>query len=121
MPKLHDGTKFLSLGTWFDNYSHPPSEGPQTSPCVSFNELFSDEDLCRTLKDLNGKAAVGPQGITSHVIKEVFADCRSRPGLLALMNRCWAEGRIPRAWSESEIFVLYKGKGNESDPSNYQG
>lgn len=82
---------------------------------------FSDEELCIALHNLNGKAAVGPQGVPSWVIKKVFELQQARAPLLALMNSCLALGCVPRAWAYSEVFVLYKGKGTDKDPSNYRG
>jgi hypothetical protein len=37
------------------------------------------------------------------------------------MNRCFYEGRVPSAWGLSEVFILYKGKGDKKLPVNYRG
>jgi hypothetical protein len=55
------------------------------------------------------------------VIKDVFTTPESCVPLLALMNLCFVSGEIPAAWGESEIFILYKGKGARDDPNNYRG
>jgi hypothetical protein len=83
--------------------------------------LFTDEELVVALRDLNSQAAVGPQGVASKVIKSVFSRQKQRVPLLILMNRCFLEGRIPAAWGYSEIFVLYKGKGDKKLAGNYRG
>jgi hypothetical protein len=83
--------------------------------------MFTDEELVTALRDLNSQAAVGPQRVASKVIKSVFSRQRQRVPLLILMNRCFYEGRIPAAWGYSEIFVLYKGKGDRKMAVNYRG
>jgi hypothetical protein len=92
-------------------------------PCpVDFvSEQFSDAELVHALSELNAQAAVGPQRISSSYIKTIFAKQESRVPLLALMNQCFFEGRVPSAWGLSEVFVLYKGKGDKKLPVNYRG
>ncbi len=63
------------------------------------------------IKNLNGKAATGPQRVSSKYIKHVFSMSTARVPLLLLYNCCFITGTIPLAWGESEVFVLYKGKG----------
>jgi hypothetical protein len=89
---------------------------------INFEPIpFSDAELVRALSDLNAQAAVGPQRISSRYIKTVFSSPDSRVPLLFLMNRCFVEGKIPSAWGYSEVFVLYKGKGDRKIPVNYRG
>jgi hypothetical protein len=84
-------------------------------------DQFTDADLVQALKDLNAQAAVGPQRISSSCIKSTFDHSDARVPLLYLMNRCMFEGRVPMDWAVSEVFVLYKGKGDKTLPSNYRG
>jgi hypothetical protein len=83
--------------------------------------LFTDEELLNALSALNSQAAVGPQRVASRYLKSVFSDPRARVVLLALMNMCFWQGKVPKRWGESEVFVLYKGKGEVTDPINYRG
>ncbi len=83
-------------------------------------EPFSDEELVAALDKLNGKAATGPQRVSSKYLKHVFKKLETRAPLLLLFNRCLITGSIPLAWGESEVFVLYKGKGLQSLPTNYR-
>jgi hypothetical protein len=83
--------------------------------------LFSYQELVSALSALNSQAAVGPQHVASRYLKSVFHDERTRVVLLALMNMCFYQGRIPACWGESEVFILYKGKGKVTDPINYRG
>ena len=82
---------------------------------------FTDVELQLALENLNGNAAVGPERIPSRTIKLVFASEKSRAPLLALMNLCFTTGRLPKAWGASEIFILYKMKGDRLDPNSYRG
>jgi hypothetical protein len=87
----------------------------------SADGVFTDAELIAALTKLNGNAAPGPQMISSRVIKEVFTTAESRVPLLALMNSCFVSGQTPNDWGESEVFILYKGKGSRDDPNNYRG
>jgi hypothetical protein len=83
--------------------------------------LFTDDELVSALTALNSQAAVGPQRVASRYLKSVFHDERTRVVLLALMNMCFYQGKVPKRWGESEVFILYKGKGEVTDPINYRG
>ena len=54
------------------------------------------------------------------MLKEVYEDATARIGLLLLLNACFADGVIPRCWGESELFILFKGKGKRSEANNYR-
>ncbi len=84
-------------------------------------QQFTDKELVTALSDLNAQAAVGPQRIASSYIKSTFSDQEARVPLLYLMNRCFFEGKVPSQWGLSEVFVLYKGKGDKKQPVNYRG
>jgi hypothetical protein len=92
-------------------------------PCPSdyVSQQFTDSELTKALSELNAQAAVGPQRVSSSYIKSVFSKQESRVPLLALMNRCLFEGKVPSAWGLSEVFILYKGKGDKKQPVNYRG
>ncbi len=83
-------------------------------------QLFTDEELLTALNRLNAKAATGPQRVASKYLKQIFSQATTRVPLLLLFNRCFESGRIPVSWGESEVFVLYKGKGDRAHPTNYR-
>ncbi len=85
------------------------------------DDAFTDEELVAALTRLNGRAAPGPEMIPSRVLKEVFSSPATRAPLLSLMNACFVSGKVPASWGESEVFILYKGKGSRDDPNNYRG
>ncbi len=90
------------------------------SAACSLDLPFTDAELKAALRDLNGAAAVGPERIPSQVLKEVFSAETARTCLLSLMNRCWHDEMVPRAWGEAELFILYKGKGLRTVADNYR-
>jgi hypothetical protein len=91
-------------------------------PPIDFELIpFTDDELAAALKALNAQAATGPQRVGSRYIRSVFDDARTRVVLLALMNMCFADCVVPVRWGESEVFILYKGKGDVTDPINYRG
>ncbi len=92
-----------------------------TAPSDFEITLFSDDELVRALKLLNSQAATGPQRVASRYIKHVFQEAKARIPLLYLMNWCFRQGVVPSKWGLSEVFVLYKGKGDVTDPVNYRG
>jgi hypothetical protein len=65
---------------------------------------FTDDELVKALKALNGTAATGPELVPSSAIKEVFKDSSARVPLLSLVNLCWSEGRIPKCWGGNGTF-----------------
>ena len=40
---------------------------------------------------------------------------------LYIFNACFESGTLPDPWRVSEIFILFKGKGNVLDPNSYHG
>ncbi len=100
---------------------HPQEGWGRTRPGERhFDEPFTDRELKRALKELNGQAGTGPERVPSQAIKDVFADEQVRPILLLLMNICFQEGVLPTAWGLAELFVLFKGKGLPTVADNYR-
>ncbi len=87
---------------------------------AKYDDPFTDDELCRALRELNGSAGTGPQRIPSQAIKEVFGDANCRSVLLALVNLCFQLGVIPSPWGMAELFVLFKGKGLPTLADNYR-
>jgi hypothetical protein len=87
----------------------------------SYDEAFTDEELVIALRELNAQAVTGPELIPSAVLRDVFlAEESARVSLLALMNLCFHTGTVPSSWGESELFILYKGKGLRTVADNYR-
>jgi hypothetical protein len=87
----------------------------------SYDEPFTDLELVAALRALNASAATGPELIPSSVLRDVFlAEASARAPLLALMNLCFQSGTVPTSWGESELFILFKGKGLRTVADNYR-
>jgi hypothetical protein len=85
-----------------------------------FDEPFTDAEMIRAIRDLNGQAGTGPERIPAQAIKDVFCDDECRSVLLTLMNLCFQEGVVPTPWGMAELFVLYKGKGLPTLSDSYR-
>jgi hypothetical protein len=134
MKKLRNPTHAVAIDSetllnHFTNIFYDPSEplffdlsALGVFPPSNFSTTpFTDAELVLALNDLNSQAATGPQKVASRYLKSVFKNAKTRVVLLVLMNRCFFDGVVPRRWGESEVFVLYKGKGDITDPVNYRG
>jgi hypothetical protein len=104
-----------------------PSLGPgqtwgETSPKeLLYDEPFTDSELVAALRALNSQAATCPELVPSAVLCDVFlGEAESWVSLLALMNFCFQTGTVRAAWGESELFILYKGKGLRTVADNFR-
>lgn len=82
---------------------------------------FRMEELADAMRDMNENSAPGPDKIPFSVLKVLFKSKEACKWLLLFLNQCFDQGRMPDEWAESEIFVLFKGKGSTDDPNNYRG
>ena len=80
---------------------------------VTTLELLSEINICRNRK------ACGPDNIYYEHLKEAAPTLKEL--WVALMNECLRQGRIPSSWRNSVVKMLYKGKGDPSDPNSYRG
>jgi hypothetical protein len=53
-------------------------------------------------------------------VVQIFSTPVTKQILLLLFNQCFLSGSCPPEWSHSELFIIYKGKGDPSDPNNYR-
>lgn len=95
--------------------------GPLKECHYGMGDPFTLTELDQALHDLNSEAATGPDGISSKLVLRIVSNVECKGVLLALYNDCLRSGSLPTQWGESEISVLFKGKGSRSDPSNYRG
>ncbi len=100
---------------------NPPEGWGTTRSCERhLDKPFSDAELRRALKDLNGQAGTGPERIPSQTIKDIFTSDEVRPILLLMVNICFQEGVMPSDWGMAEFFILFKGKGLPTVADNYR-
>ena len=92
----------------------PALHAPQTDA----PSPFTMEELDTVLATLRKNKAPGPDNIRAELI--LFLDNWGQHELLTLLNRCLAETQVPQGWKNAFIVSIYKGKGDDSDPSNYR-
>lgn len=98
-----------------------PSDIVSVSDDLQLEDSFTMAELDEALNALNLQAATGPDGISGRLIKTLFNETDTKEVLLLLMNKCFVDGILPADWQESHITILFKGKGDVKDPSNYRG
>ena len=94
------------------------------------NEITVDE-VCAAISDAKRSAAPGTDGIPPQCIIEARPYERDEEGVrlrnalgpcvAALFNSVFASGSYPREWEVSTLSPIFKGKGSDSECSNYRG
>ena len=80
---------------------------------------FTQDEILLGIKQLKHGKAPGVDGILNEYIKNTKD--LLLPPLEKLFNIILQKGVIPDEWAEGAITPIYKGKGAETDPSNYRG
>ena len=89
------------------------------SPEIHIAKPFKKEEVERTILSLKNNKAAGPDGILNEHLK-AYADALL-PALTDMYNMCLRLGNIPTRWKTAMIRILYKGKGDTSDPNSFRG
>lgn len=84
-----------------------------------WNTNFTPEDVFDALLSGKDKKAPGHDRITYEVLKA--SSTLLLEAITAIFNYCLSHSVLPSAWKTSSIILLYKGKGQTSDPDNYRG
>jgi hypothetical protein len=82
---------------------------------------FQDWEITEALEGKRNLKAPGPDGFRVDFLRLVRYDetvCRALANFFTIIIR---ESQVPAEWDEAYLFVLYKGKGDRSDPNNYRG
>ncbi len=108
------------LAVQYPEVRHRPVYGPFLPDDYDLHEPFSRGELDVAMATLNKEAGVGPGRVSAKWLLRIFETEGSRDLLLFFFNQCFLWGACPREWSESELFVIYKGKGDITDPTNYR-
>ena len=97
----------------------PPSFNPNDRTQLD-TALFSMGELDVALSETKIASSPGPDGVSPEFIREVFEKPRPKLWLLRFFNLCFESGHVPAEWCESELFVLYKNKGDVRAADSYR-
>jgi hypothetical protein len=87
----------------------------------ALDEEFTMAELESAFKELDRGTAPGVTGIGNDILLDVFHLPGGPQFFLNLFNACFEGGALPDLWRCTEIFLLYKGKGDVADPNSYRG
>ena len=87
-------------------------------PTLGDEPLFTLTELTDAMAQLKKRKASGPDGIPNELW--LLLDDHNANLLLDLYNHSWEHGTIPQEWAEAIVVSIYKGKGDDTDPSNYR-
>ena len=87
-------------------------------PPVQDNQPFSIEELEISLAKLKRHKAPGPDSTPNELF--LLLDEESKAILLSYYNDIWDTGEAPPPWKEALVVSIFKGKGSDTDPSNYR-
>jgi hypothetical protein len=82
---------------------------------------FTVEELVAALGELDRGTAPGVTGVGNDVLLDVSRLPGGLEFFLNLFNACLEGGSLPDLWRCTEIFLLYKGKGDMASPGSYRG
>jgi hypothetical protein len=96
-----------------------PMAGPLSADNISFDAPLSNNELEAAVAKINMSSAPGLDGITPRLAKDLFNYQPFFVFFLIFVNYCFVAGWVPIAWRISEIFILYKGKGDPTSADSY--
>ena len=96
----------------------PTGPRPQIHPEHPEDHNFASEELQTALRKLKTDKAPGPDGLQNEVI--LLLDEYGELQLLDIFNEAWNSGTIPDTWLQAKVVSIYKGKGDDTDPSSYR-
>ena len=107
----------------YSSASHSSSCVSNSLPTTVSGSGLSDvttttEEVCRLLSTVKIKTASGPDGISSHMLRNTFSAIA--PSLMDMFNSSLSKDIVPAEWKLSNITPLFKGKGDPSCVANYK-
>ncbi len=95
--------------------------GPLTRDDSELSLPFSHDELRDAIGKMNLNSAPGPDGWPPKMFKDLFSFQPFFTFFLMYVNFCLENAWVPLAWRCSEIFILYKGKGDPFCADSYRG
>ena len=107
--------QYSNVFTTEDLANIPEIEG---DPFPTIDDLKIDnEGVRKLLDDINPKKASGPDGVSSHILKELCHELA--PMISHIFSQSLESGEIPSDWLNANITAIYK-KGPKNNPANYR-
>ena len=79
---------------------------------------FTMQELSAALAKTKTGKAPGPDGLVNEILQ--LLDKHGKTRLLTFYNQSWLQGTIPSSWSHATVVSIFKGKGDDTDPSSYR-
>ena len=76
------------------------------------------EELQQAITRMKSHKAPGPDEAPAELFK--WLDSHGEAALLDIFQEVWNKGTIPQDWKHALVVTIYKGKGLDTDPSNYR-
>ncbi len=93
--------------------------GDSTSPI--FDQAVDLTEVTAALESKKNMRAPGPDGFRVDFLRVLRFDETVMRAVANLFTIILQSSTIPDGWDHAFLFVLYKGKGDPSDPNNYRG
>ena len=91
---------------------------PPIRASASDEPPFTRAELIQSIASAKRGKAPGPDGLVNAIVQ--LLDWEGEEKLLQLYNKAWMGGQQPESWSHATVVSIYKGKGDDSDPSSYR-
>ena len=119
---IHPVDKANTLNKHFANISkieNPPPLPEEIRPNFSLDNItITEQDVKDQLHALNTSKPSGPDEIAPKLLKTLGTEL-IKP-LTLLFNKSISLGQVPSQWKMANISAIFKGKGDNQDPSNYR-
>ena len=116
-PQIHMSVWENHLAAIFQKTQMTNNQAPILRPEAI--EQITAEEVLTVFQRCKRNKAPGPDNLTNEILKEslpLTLDIWTR-----LFNECIKQKTIPDKWRESNIQMLYKGKGPKDSPDSYRG
>lgn len=88
------------------------------SPPAQLPQPITEEEVARTITNLQNNKAPGPDKITNKILKQL--DGNHKKFLTHLFNECLKKSHYPSQWKEAEVICLPKPGKNLKSPESYR-
>lgn len=119
---IHPIDKAETLNQHFANISQTENEPPlpeESTPLFNLSFItINEQDVQDQIQTLNVSKPGGPDELMPRLIK-CSGKSLIKP-LTHMYNRSLILGQVPQQWKMAHVSAIFKGKGDEHDPTNYR-